>query len=124
MMAEIIRSYRDLKAWQKAMELVKEIYRVSREFPKEELFGLMSQIRRAAVSIPNNIAEGHAKLSRKEYQHYLGHARGSLAEIETQILIAKDLDYLSEIDMNHILDISAEVGRVLNGLLNSLMKKQ
>ena len=124
MMAEIIRSYRDLKAWQKAMELVKEIYRVSREFPKEELFGLMSQIRRAAVSIPSNIAEGHAKLSRKEYQHYLGHARGSLAEIETQILIARDLDYLSEIDMNHILDISAEVGRVLNGLLNSLMKKQ
>jgi four helix bundle protein len=123
-MAEIIRSYRDLKAWQKGMELVREIYRVSRKFPKEELFGLMSQIRRAAVSVPSNIAEGHAKLSRKEYQHFLGHARGSLAEIETQILIAKDLDYLNEIDMNHILNLSAEVGRVLNGLLASLREKQ
>jgi four helix bundle protein len=123
-MAEIIRSYRDLKAWQKAMELVREIYRVSRKFPKEELFGLMSQIRRAAVSVPSNIAEGHAKLSRKEYQHFLGHARGSLAEIETQILIAKDLDYLNEIDMNYILNLSAEVGRVLNGLLASLREKQ
>jgi four helix bundle protein len=106
------------------MELVREIYRVSREFPEEELFGLMSQLRRAAVSIPSNIAEGHAKLSRKEYQHFLGNARGSLAEIETQILIARDLDYINEIDMNHILNLSAEVGRVLNGLLNSLMKKQ
>jgi four helix bundle protein len=123
-MAEIIRSYRDLKAWQKGMELVREIYRVSRKFPKEELFGLMSQIRRAAVSVPSNIAEGHAKLSRKEYQHFLGHARGSLAEIETQILIAKDLDYLNEIDMNYILNLSAEVGRVLNGLLASLREKQ
>jgi four helix bundle protein len=122
-MAEIIRSYRDLKAWQKVMELVREIYRVSRKFPKEELFGLMNQIRRAAVSILSNIAEGHAKLFRKEYQHFLGHARGSLAEIETQILIAKDLDYLNEIDMNHILNLSAEVGRVLNGLLTSLRKK-
>jgi four helix bundle protein len=123
-MSEIIRSYRDLKAWQKAMELVREIYRVSRKFPKEELFGLMSQIRRAAVSVPSNVSEGHAKLSRKEYQHFLGHARGSLAEIETQILIAKDLDYLNEIDMNHILNLSAEVGRVLNGLLSSLREKQ
>jgi len=105
------------------MELVREIYRVSRKFPKEELFGLMSQIRRAAVSVPSNIAEGHAKLSRKEYQHFLGHARGSLAEIETQILIAKDLDYLNEVDMNHILNLSAEVGRVLNGLLTALRQK-
>jgi four helix bundle protein len=80
-MAEIIRSYRDLKAWQKAMELVREIYRVSRKFPKEEIFGLMSRIRRAAVSVPSNIAERHAKLSRKEYQHFLGQAHGSLAEI-------------------------------------------
>jgi four helix bundle protein len=123
-MAKTIRSYRDLKAWQKAMELVREIYRVSRGFPKEELFGLMSQLRRAAVSIPSNIAEGHAKLSRKEYQHFLGNARGSLAEIETQILIARDLGYINEIDMNHVLNLSAEAGKVLNGLINSLREKQ
>jgi len=106
------------------MELVREIYRISREFPKDEIFGLVSQIRRAAVSIPSNIAEGHQKLSRKEYQHFLGNARASLAEIETQILIAKDLDYLGESEMNQILNQSAELGRVLNGLINSIRKKQ
>jgi four helix bundle protein len=73
-MAKIVQSYRDLVVWNKAMELVTEIYRVNQNFPKEELFGLMSQIRRAAVSVPSNIAEGHGKLSRKEYQHFLGHA--------------------------------------------------
>ena len=123
MAAEVIRSYRDLTAWKKAMVLVGEIYRISRNFPKEELFGLMSQIRRAVVSIPSNIAEGHQKLSRKEYQYFLGNARGSLAEIETQVLIARDLGYLGESEMNDILNLSAELGRVLNGLINSLMKK-
>lgn len=123
-MTKGVRSYRDLVAWQKGMELVGEIYRISRDFPKDEIFGLVSQVRRAAVSIPSNIAEGHQKLSRKEYQHFLGNARGSLAEIETQILIAKDLDYLSETEMNQILNQSAELGRVLNGLINSIRKKQ
>ncbi|MHB8067117.1 MAG: four helix bundle protein [Desulfobaccales bacterium] len=123
-MTKEVRSYRDLVAWQKGMELVGEIYRISRDFPKDEIFGLVSQMRRAAVSIPSNIAEGHQKLSRKEYQHFLGNARGSLAEIETQILIAKDLDYLGEIEMNRILNLSAELGRVLNGLINSIRKKQ
>jgi four helix bundle protein len=85
---------------------------------------VICQIRRAAVSIPCNIAEEHVKLFRKEYQHFLGQARGSLAEIETQILIANDLDYLNEIDMNHILNLSAEVGRVSNGLLKSLREKK
>ena len=123
-MTKGVRSYRDLVAWQKGMELVGEIYRISREFPKDEIFGLVSQIRRAAVSIPSNIAEGHQKLSRKEYLYFLGNARASLAEIETQILIAKDLDYLGEIEMNQILNLSAELGRVLNGLINSIRKKQ
>jgi four helix bundle protein len=90
-MTKEVRSYRDLVAWQRGMELVREIYRVSRNFPKDEIFGLVSQIRRAAVSIPSNIAEGHQKLSRKEYQHFLGNARASVAEVETQILIARDL---------------------------------
>jgi len=121
---KVVQSYRDLIAWQKGMELAREIYRISRDFPKDEIFGLVSQMRRAAVSIPSNIAEGHQKLSRKEYQYFLGNARASLAEIETQVLIAKDLDYLREIEMNPILNLSAELGRVLNGLINSIRKKQ
>ena len=123
-MTKVVQSYRDLIAWQKGMELAREIYRISRDFPKDEIFGLVSQMRRAAVSIPSNIAEGHQKLSRKEYQYFLGNARASLAEIETQVLIAKDLDYLREIEMNPILNLSAELGRVLNGLINSIRKKQ
>ena len=115
-----VRSYRDLIAWQKAVELVTEVYLVSKKFPNDELFGLMSQLRRAAVSIPSNIAEGQGRLGRKEFQHFLGNARGSLGEMETQIIIARNLDYLSEAEMNDILERSAEVGRILNGLLSSL----
>jgi four helix bundle protein len=123
-MANKVQSYRDLVIWQKAMELVTEIYRTTQNFPKEELFGLTSQVRRAAVSIPSNIAEGHAKLSRKEYQHSLGHARGSLAELETQIIIAQNLGYLDEEKVSRTLELSAEIGRILNGLLAALRKKE
>jgi four helix bundle protein len=123
-MAKIVQSYRDLVVWNKAMQLVTEIYRVSQNFPKDELFGLTSQIRRAAVSVPSNIAEGHGKLSRKEYQHFLGDARGSLAEVETQMMIAQNLSYLNAEVVSRILDLSAEVGRILNGLLASLKSKE
>ncbi|MFH1597424.1 MAG: four helix bundle protein [Pseudomonadota bacterium] len=123
-MAKIVQSYRDLVVWNKAMQLVTEIYRVSQNFPKDELFGLMSQIRRAAVSVPSNIAEGHGKLSRKEYQHFLGHARGSLAEVETQMMIAQNLGYLNAEVVSRMLDLSGEVGRILNGLLASLKSKE
>ena len=115
-----VRSYQDLVAWQKAMNLVGEIYRVSLLFPKEEVFGLTSQLRRAAVSIPSNIAEGQAKSSRGEFQLYLGHARGSMAELETQIMIARNLNYLSEAEAAGLLGQAAEVGRIMNGLLASL----
>jgi four helix bundle protein len=117
---ETVQSYRDLIAWQKAVALVTEIYRVSQKFPNEESFGLTSQLRRAAVSIPSNIAEGQGRLGRKEFQHFLGMARGSLKEMETQIIIARNLDYLSEAETNDILERSSEVGRILNGLLSSL----
>ena len=100
--------------------MVTEIYRVSKKFPNEDIFGLMSQLRRAAVSIPSNIAEGQGRWGRKEFQHFLGNARGSLKEVETQIIITRNLDYLSEAEMNYILERSAEVGRILNGLLSSL----
>jgi four helix bundle protein len=116
----MVQSYRDLIAWNKAMELVTEIYRVTHNFPKEELFGLMSQLRRAAVSIPSNIAEGKGRLSKGEFRQFLGNARGSLAEVETQILIAQNLSYLDEPEINRLLAMVEEVGKVLNGLLSAV----
>ena len=116
----MVQSYRDLVAWNKAMELVTEIYRVTQNFPKEELFGLMSQLRRAAVSIPSNIAEGKGRLSKGEFRQFLGNARGSLAEVETQILIAQNLSYLDEPEINRLLAMVEEVGKVLNGVLSAV----
>ena len=89
------RSYKDLVAWQKSMDLVTNVYRVTGSFPKEQLFGLTSQLRRAAVSIPSNIAEGQGRLSEKEFRYFLGQARGSLMEVETQLQIAINLGYLT-----------------------------
>jgi four helix bundle protein len=88
-------SYRDLIAWRKAMDLVTKIYRVTQSFPRDELYGLTNQLRRAAVSVPSNIAEGQARFSPKEFHHFLSHARGSLVEIETQLTIAQNLGYLT-----------------------------
>jgi len=110
------RGHRDLVAWKKAMELVTEIYRVTREFPKDEVYGLVSQLRRAAVSVPSNLAEGYGRNSRKEFYQFVGMARGSLAEVETQIEIAKSLQYVSEKSCCELLSRVDEVGRVLTGL--------
>ena len=119
-----IKSYRDLVAWQKAMVLVTEIYRVSHKFPKDELFGLTSQLRRAAVSIPSNIAEGRGRSSLGEFRLFLGNAMGSLAEVETQIFIAQNLRYIDEATTSSLLDLASEVGRVLNGLIASITKRR
>ncbi len=119
-----VRSYKDLVAWQKAMDLVTEIYRVSHKFPREEIFALTNQLRRAAVSIPSNIAEGQGKSSRKEFLYFLGNAKGSLSEVETQILIARNLGYIVDEELTPLLNIAAEVGRILNGLLASLKDKK
>ncbi len=116
----MVVSYRDLVAWNKAMDLVTEIYRVTQGFPKGELFGLVGQLRRAAISIPSNIAEGKARLSKGEFRQFLGHARGSLAEVETQLLIAKNLTYLNADEANRTLVMVEEVGKVLNGLLSAV----
>jgi four helix bundle protein len=121
-MTKPIHSFRDLVVWQQAMELVTEIYKVSQKFPKEEVFGLTSQIRRAAVSIPSNIAEGRGKSSRGEFQQFLYHARGSLAEVETQLLIAINLGYLEKPDVSHIMELIARVGKLLHGLLSAIKK--
>ena len=121
-MANDVRSYKDLVAWQKSMDLVTAVYRASQGFPKEEIFGLVSQIRRAAVSVPSNIAEGHARTSKKEFQYFLSNARGSLAELETQLTIAHQLAYIDETGINQLLDRLGEVGRIVNGLLAALKR--
>lgn len=119
----MVQTYRDLIVWNKAMDLVTQIYQMTLGFPKDELFGLTSQIRKAAISIPSNIAEGRGKLTKGEFKLFLGHARGSLAEIETQILIAKNLDYLNDTEGDKLLEQIAEVGRLLNGLLSSIKRQ-
>jgi four helix bundle protein len=117
------RSYKDLVAWQKSMDLVTAIYRATSVFPKDELFGLTSQVRRAAVSIPSNIAEGQGRLSEKEFRYFLGQARGSLMEVETQIQIAENLGYLAKDETRKLLATCSEVGRIINGLLASVTKQ-
>jgi four helix bundle protein len=116
----IVRSYRDLLVWKKSMSLVMDVYRSTRSFPGTETYGLISQLRRAVVSVPSNIAEGQGRLSTGEFKHFLGQARGSLMEVETQILIAQELGYLAPNDSEDLLGVAGEVGRILNGLLDSL----
>src|ERR1700680_4328544 len=112
--------YKDLIAWQKAMDLVTTLYDATEEFPKRETYSLTDQMRRAAVSIPSNIAEGQAHFSNREFRHSLRHSRGSLAELEPQILIAQGRNYLTESQTADLLRRTHEVGRILNGLINSL----
>jgi four helix bundle protein len=98
--------------------MVTEVYRQTKSFPKEEQYGLTSQLRRAAVSVPSNIAEGQGRLTTGEFRQFLGHAKGSLAEVETQLMIARNLGYLA--DSQPLLEQTSEVARLLNGLLRSL----
>jgi len=114
-----MQGHKDLLVWQKAMDLVTSIYRLTRAFPKEELYGLTAQIRRAAVSIPSNIAEGHALKQTQAYMRHLAIASGSLAELQTQLEIADRLGYLRSEDRK-VLGQADEVGRMLAGLRRSL----
>ena len=118
----IIQSYRDLIVWKKSMSLVLDVYRNTNAFPKVETYGLVAQLRRAAVSIPSNIAEGQARISTAEFKQSLGHARGSLMEVETYILLAQELGYLERDQSEKLLAETTEVGKILNGLLNSLAR--
>jgi four helix bundle protein len=110
--------YKELIVWQKAIGMVTEVYRITATFPREELYGLCSQIRRSSVSVPSNIAEGQGRLSRGEFRQFLGVPKGSLHELETQLIIARELGYIDT--TNPIFDRKNEVARLLNGLLNSL----
>jgi four helix bundle protein len=112
--------YRELVVWRKSLALVTDVYRLTAHFPNEETYGLKSRIRRAAVSVPANIAEGQGRWSRGEFRQFLGHARGSLFELETHVLIAQNLEYVSGAESAHFLTRIHEVGRLLNGLLKSL----
>jgi four helix bundle protein len=118
------KSYQDLQVWQKAMDLVDRIYQVTKAFPKEELYGLSSQIRRAAISIPSNIAEGQGRSSTKEFLRHLAIAYGSLMETETQILISQRQGYVSPREAESLISLASEIGRMLNGLSAALSKKQ
>jgi four helix bundle protein len=109
-----------LVAWQKAMDLAAEVYRATKAFPSDELYGITSQLRRASVSVPANIAEGQGRQTTGEFRQFLGHARGSLLETETHILLATRLRYISEAAAEDLLRRTAELGRVLNGLMASL----
>ena len=116
----MIRSYRDLKVWQKSVDLAVECYRLAGRLPRTEMYSLTSQIQRAAVSIPANIAEGHGREHLGDYLHHLSAANGSLMELETHLLIAARLTYFKSDDLKTVLLQTAEVGRMLNGLTAKL----
>jgi four helix bundle protein len=118
-----INSFRDLRVWQSGMELVIQIYRLSQSFPREEQYGLTSQMRRAAVSVPSNIAEGHARESSKEYLNHLSITQGSLAELQTQIEIAARLDFVEAEAARQILELSAALSRQIFALRNAIARK-
>lgn len=115
-----IESYRDLTVWQRAMTLAAGCYRLTAGFPVEERYGLTAQIRRAAVSIPSNLAEGHNRRSRQAFANHVGIALGSQAELETQLLLAVSLGFAEEVAAQAVLEQAAEVGRLLHGLVRSL----
>ena len=115
-----MEDYRNLVVWQKSMDLVKQVYALTRLLPKEETFALSNQIRRAVVSIPSNIAEGYGRHSRNDYLRFLNIARGSKNEVETQLQICLMLDYLKPEDIAETQAVCTEVGKMLNSLINTV----
>jgi four helix bundle protein len=114
------KSYRDLIVWQRAIETCLVVYKITREFPREELFGLGNQMRRSGVSVPSNIAEGYGRLSRDQYRHFLGIARASNFELQTQLLIAKELGFGDSTRIDAAESTSQEVGKMLTAILKKL----
>ena len=115
-------SYKDLRVWKQSVDLALEISRYTQNFPKHELYGLTSQLRRAAVSVSSNIAEGKGRSSDKELILFLHHSRGSLLELETQVFIASELAYIEESQAKHLLSQVEDLAKALNALINSLKK--
>jgi four helix bundle protein len=117
---EKLKSYKDLLVWQRSLGMVKFIYELTRSFPQDERFGLVTQMRRAAVSVPSNIAEGQSRHTRGEFIQFISHAEGSLAELETQLLIAIELDFCTRSQSESLLSLVDELQRMLNGLRQKL----
>ena len=117
---ENIKDFKDLFLWQRAMDLVVEVYDLVKKLPKEELFALSDQIRRAVISIPSNIAEGQGRNSSKEFIHFLSIAKGSKAELETQLLLCVRINYLKELEIEKAMSLVEEVGKMLNSLQKRL----
>ncbi|AAZ96606.1 conserved hypothetical protein [Thiobacillus denitrificans ATCC 25259] len=118
-----MQNYRDLKVWQSAMELAESVYRITGPFPSHETYGLTGQLRRAAVSIPSNLAEGHARSTTRDYLRFVGIAQGSLAEAETQIELVHRLGAVPTDDLRTMLEQTNELGRMLHGLRSALTAK-
>jgi four helix bundle protein len=118
-----LASYRDLEVWQKAMRLIVESYRCTNSFPRDERFGLAAQIRRAAISVASNIAEGHERRHLGDYLHHISFARGSVAELETQLIAAEHLGYVRRRDVSALYLLCDEVSRMLTGLRRSLERQ-
>jgi four helix bundle protein len=118
-----VSHFRELHVWQRGMDIVEAVYRVSAAFPKSELYGLTGQVRRAAVSVPSNIAEGHTRASTKEYLNHVSMAQASLAEVETQLEIASRLGYLTSTELSLVLEQDAVLGKQLYALRDALAKR-
>jgi len=118
-----MKGFRELRVWQAAMDLVEKVYNLTRHFPREETYGLTSQLRRAAISIPSNIAEGHTREHLKEYLHHLSMAQASLAELETQLEIATRLKYVLPKALEHVLSDLTSLGKQMYALRNALLSR-
>jgi len=116
-----VRTYKDLEVWQRAMDLVVEVYRATNGWPREEMYGLTIQVRRSAVSVPSNIAEGQGRGVGSEFAHHVRIAQGSLQELETQLMIARRLSYLEDNKLEELLALAGEVGRLNRGLHKSIV---
>jgi four helix bundle protein len=118
-----IKSYKDLLIWQKGFQIVISTYKLTKDFPQEELYALTSQIKRASVSIPSNIAEGYGRNTDKSFSHFIDISRGSLYELETQLLIAKELEFIQDLDMfNHVISLINDESKMINAFYNSISK--
>ena len=115
-----IETYRDLDIWKKGIEVVKDVYKLTEKFPKQEAYGLVSQMRRSAISIPSNVAEGFKRYHNKEYKQFLHMSLGSCAELETQITIAKELKYIQKSEEVILLEKLDHIGRMITSLLKKL----
>jgi len=119
----MLRNFKELKVWQKAYQLCLEVYKITKDFPKEERYGLTSQIRRAAVSVPSNIAEGYGRKNKGEYIQALYIAYGSNCELETQIMLSGDLGFVEDRDLRRLLEGVGDIERMLKALIKSLSEK-